>query len=671
MKKTLFFVSLMLSLWRGEAHGEIITYIDHEVSGTGTSTVVTEVERTVNTDDADVIYSTEMPNYLNQESGNVELYNKTVVLNSSHVFNNPVVCWGTVNIILCGDYTLNCWAMINVASGHALNIYVKKGSTGTLVAKSGSHNAGIGSIENISAGKINIHGGTIEATGGMYGAGIGGGHIRGFDADATKGALTIYDGTVTAMGGQYGAGIGGGSYADYSGNIIIYGGTITATAGENAAGVGGGSSASGAIFAMYGGSLTATGSKGGAGIGGGEFKNGGTVEIYGGIVRANGSSYWLSGDHSGAGIGGGYGGSCGQVTIKGGTVYAKAAGQNGEGYRAIGPGQGSNDYGELTIGEEMTVWAGTESSNNRKPEADRAGSCQYNPYAKIYVCDHSGSTITIDDGFTHHHNGCIYCEIASDAKQNHIFNDANKCMCGLVSLKDNADNAVTISTYNNNTSQTITLTGRKLWKDGTWNTLCLPFAINDFTDTPLEGATVKSLESASFSGGTLTLNFSENSLTAIEVGKPYIVKWTAQTPDYVENPVFNNVTISTATADVATDVVTFKGTCAPVSIGNTGDNTKLYLGAANKLYWPNGKMTIGAFRAYFQLNGITAGTPVGARAFVLNFGEEEATGISLTPTPSPKGEGSNYWFTLDGRRLSGKPSHAGVYINNGITVVVK
>lgn len=45
--------------------------------------------------------------------------------------------------------------------------------------------------------------------------------------------------------------------------------------------------------------------------------------------------------------------------------------------------------------------------------------------------------------------------------------------------------------------------------------------------------------------------------------------------------------------------------------------------------------------------------------------------ISLTPDPSPKGEGSNYWFTLDGRKLCEQPTHPGVYINNGKKVVVK
>jgi len=46
------------------------------------------------------------------------------------------------------------------------------------------------------------------------------------------------------------------------------------------------------------------------------------------------------------------------------------------------------------------------------------------------------------------------------------------------------------------------LTGRKLWKDGAWNTLCLPFDLGDpdaskdhwFDGTPLEGATVMTLD---------------------------------------------------------------------------------------------------------------------------------------------------------------------------------
>ncbi len=47
------------------------------------------------------------------------------------------------------------------------------------------------------------------------------------------------------------------------------------------------------------------------------------------------------------------------------------------------------------------------------------------------------------------------------------------------------------------------------------------------------------------------------------------------------------------------------------------------------------------------------------------------TGIgSLTPNPSPMGEGSGY-YTLDGRKLDGTPTTKGIYIHNGSKVVVK
>ncbi|MCR5849603.1 MAG: leucine-rich repeat domain-containing protein [Bacteroidaceae bacterium] len=95
-----------------------------------------------------------------------------------------------------------------------------------------------------------------------------------------------------------------------------------------------------------------------------------------------------------------------------------------------------------------------------------------------------------------------------------------------LALADNGDNTDAIATAaaSGNTYDRLTLSGRTLYKDGLWNTLCLPFDVDDFTGTPLEGATVKTLGSSSFSNGTLNLNFTDN-LSAIEAGKPYLVKW--------------------------------------------------------------------------------------------------------------------------------------------------
>ena len=79
-------------------------------------------------------------------------------------------------------------------------------------------------------------------------------------------------------------------------------------------------------------------------------------------------------------------------------------------------------------------------------------------------------------------------------------------------------------------------------------------------------------------------------------------------------------------------------------------------------------MTIGAMRAYFQLNGITVEDFARARMF---FGEDdEATGIFST-TNLTNYTNSDTWYDLSGRRLSGKPTRPGIYIENGRKLVIK
>ena len=49
-----------------------------------------------------------------------------------------------------------------------------------------------------------------------------------------------------------------------------------------------------------------------------------------------------------------------------------------------------------------------------------------------------------------------------------------------------------------------------LKKDGYWNTLCLPFLVTaEEVATTLAPTALKTLESSTFSGGTLTLNFED------------------------------------------------------------------------------------------------------------------------------------------------------------------
>ena len=93
----------------------------------------------------------------------------------------------------------------------------------------------------------------------------------------------------------------------------------------------------------------------------------------------------------------------------------------------------------------------------------------------------------------------------------------------------------------------------------------------------------------------------------------------------------------------------------------------LLLGANSKLFWPNGENVskLGACRAYFELSD-----GVNVREFVLNFGD--ATGVRLIDNGKLKIENeAGAWYTLDGRKLDGKPRKAGLYIHGGRTFVVK
>jgi hypothetical protein len=249
---------------------------------------------------------------------------------------------------------------------------------------------------------------------------------------------------------------------------------------------------------------------------------------------------------------------------------------------------------------------------------------------------------------------------------------------GNVSLADDDDNSTKISNADGYVAD-VTLQGRTLYKDGAWNTICLPFNVDNFTGTPLQGATVKTLASTGFSGGTLTMNFTDD-VASIEAGTPYIVKW-AKPDGYtvdggydISEPMFNGVIISDVTANAETDYVDFIGTYSPVGIYTAG-KTNLYLGAGNTLYYPTASdFKVNACRGYFQLKqGLTVGEAAnGVRAFVLNFGDDETTGIiSIDNGQLIIDNSMDAWYSLDGRRLNGKPTQKGIYINHGNKVVIK
>ena len=274
---------------------------------------------------------TPLVNYIDADGSSKSVYAKPLLsnmttlsagwyeVNNDVTIGSRVTCTGAVHLILADGKTLTASEGITVNSGNSLTIYGQSGQTGKLTTGTPYYYiAGIGGVDNQSSGNITINGGTVNATGGYYGAGIGGGNN-------SNGSVTINGGTVNATGGYRSAGIGCGSGI---GTVTINGGTVNATGGIDGAGIGccGGN----CTVTINGGTIDVKGGSDAAGIGGGSGGIG-TVTINGGNVNATGGSH-------GAGIGGGYVGNS-SVTISGGyikTTAGEKATAIGNGYRGSG-----------------------------------------------------------------------------------------------------------------------------------------------------------------------------------------------------------------------------------------------------------------------------------------------------------------------------------------------
>ena len=444
-------------------------------------------------------------------------------------------------------------------------------------------------------------------------AAIGGGYPGLGWGNAHAGTITIYGGIINATAYVTGIGGAGGSHG---GTVNIHGGLVTAQGGMGAA-IGGGGSCTGFTVNIFGGTVNATGGTGAAAIGGGGWGSGGTVTISGGVINATANYSTYLNDYEGYGIGGGT--DCNSPT----TVNLS--------------------------------WTNA---------TDRITATSYNGTVNLKKAfqDTDGATWSAADNIS----------TKPDGKTLYPANT-------LLFLADNADNSADISAANGNT-RNVVLSGRTLYKDGKWNTLCLPFnftaaqiaAHADFAGAKLMELNTDGKNGFDATDGTLYLAFKE--ATAIVAGVPYLVKWDAAGDDFT-SPVFSGVTIdakaSTTVSDADTGLqeVQMVGCYSPVSVV-ADDKSILFMGDDNTLYYSAENRNIRSCRAYFSVPYIKQNPGAKARAFRLNFGDEEATGI-LEVSADSKEMTDDAWYSLDGVRLSGKPTQRGIYINNGNKVVIK
>ena len=266
-------------------------------------------------------------------------------------------------------------------------LYVLARTGTTVTCKGGYRAAGIGgswAIRNIGDSMfnmdmyghgVNMHfgsqsnpdywGGTINATGGEYGAGIGAGSWghSGYSGNTIHGGagerLYFYSGTVNARGGRLAAGIGGG-FQGRGSHIYIYGGNIDAQGGDAGAGIGGGvwttkqdmdgiNAASDIVIS--GGRVSARGQYNAAGIGGGQYVPARNITITGGHVSATG--------HYGAAIGGGRWCHGMDITLTDATLNLSTN------YRSNGSDAAAVGYGDIVYKPEQLVADPSIATNDR------------------------------------------------------------------------------------------------------------------------------------------------------------------------------------------------------------------------------------------------------------------------------------------------------------------
>ena len=232
-----------------------------------------------------------------------------------------------------------------------------------------------------------------------------------------------------------------------------------------------------------------------------------------------------------------------------------------------------------------------------------------------------------------------------------------------------ADNYDLINNYHGKTVD-VTLSSRTYRKNGTWQTICLPFDV-ELVGSPLEGADVRIPESVNVVRNCLIVNCF-NPVNKIEAGVPYIIRWESAGEDIV-NPTFYNVVIDENEHPISLydDDVAFQ--CIYSYFATSPDPTysSYYYVAGSPALAPisNGCELL-SFDAYFlvdeTLNGTIQGVAINTGDMSVN--DLIATGISLMEDGRSQKEGDAI-YNVAGQRLSKKQK--GVNIVNGKKVAIK
>lgn len=171
---------------------------------------------------------------------------------------------------------------------------------------------------------------------------------------------------------------------------------------------------------------------------------------------------------------------------------------------------------------------------------------------------------------------------------------------------------------------------RELYRDGAYNTICLPFDLSaeEIAVGPLTGAKLYNfVQAEKVSEAQLDIIVSETD--HIDAGIPYLIKWNKTEPEVIDTPlVFYDVHIEDIEGQTlgTSDEVQFVGSI-PRKLMVYEDHNNLFVGANNTLYWPDTHNPLRGFRAYFLIpEEGPAGVPKNTPARIIER-HETATGM--------------------------------------------
>lgn len=176
-----------------------------------------------------------------------------------------------------------------------------------------------------------------------------------------------------------------------------------------------------------------------------------------------------------------------------------------------------------------------------------------------------------------------------------------------VIVLDEEDDASTFATkFAAADDEDFALVKRTLYKDGYFNTICLPFDVNSIAASPLAGAEIFAFEGGNVvetgTGTELQLRMAAVTGDILYKGVPYLIRWTSgEDLSFLK---FDNIDWGNGNdADYTGDAnVTFHGFYPKTHI-TEGNHYNLFLGANDVLYWPIADdSSMKGFRAYWLVD---------------------------------------------------------------------